>query len=89
VALRNADVVIEGEATRIGDPAAVAAFAARAVAGGWPARVDPSGERITAEYSAPSAGPPPWSVFRVTARHVTALSTVEPGGATSWRFDLA
>ncbi len=27
--------------------------------GGWPARVDETGLALTAEYSAPSAGPPP------------------------------
>jgi hypothetical protein len=41
---------------------------------------------LTAEYSAPSAGPPPWFVYRLTARSATALATVEPHGATRWRF---
>ena len=35
----------------------------------WPARVDESGAALTAEYSAPSAGPPPWAIYRIT-RHV-------------------
>ena len=51
-----------------------------------PARVDDSGAALTAEFSAPSAGPPPWHVYRLTPRTATALSTVEPGGATRWRF---
>ena len=40
-------------------------------ADGWPARVDDTGTAITAEYSAPSAGPPPWAVYQAdaTARH--------------------
>jgi hypothetical protein len=33
-----------------------------------------------------SAGPPPWFVYRMTARAATALSILEPGGATRWRF---
>jgi len=44
------------------------------------------GTALTAEYSAPSAGPPPWHVFRITPRSATAVLTVEPGGATRWRF---
>jgi hypothetical protein len=86
VALHDYDVVVEGEAIRVRDRTAIADFVARAVAGGWPAEVDPSGEAVTAAFSAPSAGPAPWAVYRVTARQATALCTVEPGGATRWRF---
>ena len=53
---------------------------------GWPARVDDTGTALTAEFSAPSAGPPPWHVYRLTIDRATALETVEPGGATSWTF---
>ena len=42
---------------------------------------------LTAEYSAPSAGRPPWFVYRLTSRTAMALATVEPGGATRWRFE--
>jgi hypothetical protein len=41
---------------------------------------------LTAEYSAPSAGPPPWHVYRLTPRTATAVGTVDPGGATRWRI---
>jgi hypothetical protein len=61
-------------------------MAERWAAGGWPCRVDESGRALTAEYSAPSAGSPPWYVYRITPRSATALSTIEPGGATRWRF---
>jgi len=47
---------------------------------------DAPGAALTAEFSAPSAGAPPWHAYRITVRAATALSTVEPGGATSWRF---
>jgi len=80
------DLVVDGEAHKITDPETVADMAARWAAEGWPARVDDSGRALTAEYSAPSAGPPPWFVYRMTAREATALLTVEPGGATRWRF---
>lgn len=61
-------------------------MAARWAAGGWPARVDDSGHALTAEYSAPSAGRPPWFVYRLAAAAATAVGTVEPYGATRWRF---
>jgi PPOX class probable F420-dependent enzyme len=87
VALLEFDVVIEGDAQRITDPSTVAAMAKRWAEGGWPCRVDESGRALTAEYSAPSAGPPPWFVYRIAPRSATALATQEPGGATRWGFD--
>jgi hypothetical protein len=61
-------------------------MAERWAAVGWPARVDDTGRALTAEFSAPSAGPPPWFVYRLTVQMATALETVAPGGATRWRF---
>jgi len=86
LAAEEFDLVVEGEAHRVTDPATVAAMAARWAAHGWPARVDESGTALTAEYSAPSAGPPSWWVYQLTPAGATALLTVEPGGATRWRF---
>jgi PPOX class probable F420-dependent enzyme len=86
VAAQEFDLVVAGEATLVTDPATVADLAACWAAEGWPARVDDTGVALTAEYSAPSAGPPPWHVYRLTPRTATALSTGEPGGATRWRF---
>jgi hypothetical protein len=48
--------------------------------------VDETGEALTAEYSAPSAGGPPWHVYRIDVQEASALQTVLPGGATTWRF---
>ena len=87
VATHEFDLVVEGEAHKVTDADAVADMAARWAAEGWPARVDDTGIAVTAEYSAPSAGPPPWHVYRLTPRSATALQTVEPGGATRWTFD--
>ncbi len=78
--------MVEGEATVVTDPATVAAMAERWAADGWPARVDDTGSALTAEFSAPSAGPPPWHVYRLTPRTATALGAVDPGGATRWQF---
>jgi PPOX class probable F420-dependent enzyme len=86
VATRELDLVVEGEASKVTDPATVAAMAEYYAADGWPARVDESGEALTAEFSAPSAGPPPWYMYRLVPRAATALAIVEPGGATRWRF---
>jgi len=86
VATKEFDLVVEGIAQVVTDPAIVADMAARWAAEGWPATVDETGTAITAEYSAPSAGPPPWHVYRLTPRRATALQTVGPGGATRWTF---
>jgi hypothetical protein len=78
------DLVVEGDALLVTDPDTVAAMARHWVDQGWPARVDDSGTALTAEYSAPSAGPPPWHVYQIEARTYTALATIEPWGATRW-----
>jgi nitroimidazol reductase NimA-like FMN-containing flavoprotein (pyridoxamine 5'-phosphate oxidase superfamily) len=38
------------------------------------------------EYSAPSAGPPPWDVYEITPTTIYGLSTDEPHGASRWRI---
>ncbi len=86
VATHDFDLVVEGEGRRVTDRSTVAAMAAHWAAEGWPARPDDTGEALTAEFSAPSAGPPPWSVYRLTPRTATVVATIEPGGATRWRF---
>jgi PPOX class probable F420-dependent enzyme len=86
LATHEFDLVVEGTAEKVTDPSVVARTAARAAEHGWPARVDDSGAAITADYSAQSAGPPPWHVYRMTPARATALQTVEPFGATRWSF---
>jgi hypothetical protein len=51
---------------------------------GWPAQVD--GDALTAPFNAPSAGPPPWHLYRFTFHTVFGVATREPYGATRWRF---
>jgi PPOX class probable F420-dependent enzyme len=80
------DLVVEGTAEPVTDPETVAARAAEWAAGGWPAEVDASGTALTAEFSAPSAGGPPWSVYRMSIHAASALLIPEPGGATRWTF---
>jgi hypothetical protein len=86
VAAHEFDLVVEGTAERVTDPTTVARLAEVWATGGWPCRVDDSGVALTADFSAPSAGPPPWFVYRLSPHRATALLTVEPGGATRWRF---
>lgn len=86
LATHDFDLVVEGTAERVIDPPVVEDMAARWADGGWPASVDESGVALTAEYSAPSAGPPPWVVYRLTPHEAHAVSTIEPGGATRWTF---
>jgi len=86
IATREFDLVVEGEAIKITDPPIVAAMAERWATEGWPCRVDETGQALTADYSAPSAGPPPWFVYRIEPRAATALAIIEPGGATRWTF---
>jgi len=87
IATHEFDLVVEGVAEKVIDPTMVATMAEQWRGQGWPARVDDSGVALTADYSAPSAGPPPWTIFRLAAHRATSVLTVEPGGATRWRFE--
>jgi hypothetical protein len=80
------DLAVEGTAVIVDDRELVADLAERWVAGGWPASVDATGVALTAEYSAPSAGAPPWRVYQLTPRQATVVLAAAPGGATRWRF---
>jgi hypothetical protein len=86
IATRGFDVVVEGEAHRVTNPGVVSELAARWAQGGWPAQADETGTAITAPFNAPSVGPPPWFVYQLRPSSATAVSAVEPGGSTRWRF---
>jgi PPOX class probable F420-dependent enzyme len=86
VAVHDFDLVVEGRADIVTDPGAVAACVAAWRTEGWPCEVDRSGTGVTAAYSAPSAGPPPWQVYRLSPASAMVLQTVEPGGATRFTF---
>ena len=86
VSIRDADVVVEGEAVRVTDPDTVARLATAWADNGWPAEPDESGAGITAPFNAPAQGPPPWHVYRIQPRSATVTSAVEPGGLTRFRF---
>lgn len=84
VRLEGLDLVLEGRAARVTDPATLEALAAVYRDAGWPATVD--GDAFTAPFSAPSAGPPPWHLFRLALDSATGVASAEPHGATRWRF---
>jgi hypothetical protein len=86
VSIRDADVVAEGEAERETDPATLTRLAQAWADQGWPAELDETGSGITAPFNAPSQGPPPWNVFRITPHSVTVVLGTEPGGLTRFRF---
>jgi hypothetical protein len=83
--LPGIDVVLEGRAERVTDADTLERLAGVYREGGWPAEVE--GEAFTAPYSAPSAGPPPWHLYRFTFQPVFGVATAEPHGASRWRFD--
>ena len=84
VSLTGIDLVMEGAAVKVTDDETLQHLAERYAAQGWPASVKEGA--FTAEYSAPSAGPPPWDLYVLTATTAFGVLTIEPGGATRWRF---
>jgi general stress protein 26 len=84
VSLTGIDLVMEGTAVKVTDDETLQHLAERYAAQGWPASVKDGA--FTAEYSAPSAGPPPWDLYVLTATTAFGVLTIEPGGATRWRF---
>jgi hypothetical protein len=81
--LADMDLVLEGEATRVRDPAVLEEAAIRYRAGG-PAEV--GGDAYTVPFSAPSARPPPWHLHRFICGTSLGVATAEPHDATRWRF---
>jgi hypothetical protein len=80
--LPGIDIVFEGDAQRVTDAETLEAVAAIYRDGGWPVQVE--GDAFTAPYMAPSGGPPPWHLYRVTVHTVYGVGG--EGGATRWRF---
>ena len=85
MALPALDLVFEGTAERVTDDVTLRRLARRYADTGWPTRVEDGA--FTYDYSAPSAGPPPWYLYELTPKTVFGVLSEEPGGATRWRFD--
>jgi hypothetical protein len=84
VSLGDLDLVVEGTAVRVTDEPTIRRLVALYAAQAWPAKVGDGS--ITAEFSASSAGPPPWDLYSVTPSTAFGVATAEPYGATRWRF---
>ena len=86
MSIRDADVVIEGDAARVTDLGMLARVAKAWADDGWPAEPDESGSGITAPFNAPSQGPPPRNLYRVEPGSATVVLGTDPGGLTRFRF---
>jgi hypothetical protein len=86
VRLPGIDVTLDGSATRVTDTPTLERLAALYRQLGWPAEVDVAAQGFTAAFSAPSAGPPPWQLYRFVFRTAIGVASAEPFGATRWRF---
>jgi hypothetical protein len=84
VSLQGLDLVVEGVARKVTDQATLERVAIAYNQAGWPARVE--NQALTAPYSAPSAGPPPWEVYALAPVTAFSVASAEPYGATRWRF---
>lgn len=84
VSLKGIDVTMDGEAKRVTDAATLERIAAHYRGVGWPTTVEK--DALTAPYNAPSAGRPPYYLYRFVFKTVVAVAGEEPGGATRWRF---
>jgi hypothetical protein len=84
IKLKGLDLMLEGEAERVTDQQTLEQLASMYRHEGWPAEVE--GDAFTAPFGAPSAGPPPWHLYRITYHTAFVVATEEPNGATRWRF---
>jgi nitroimidazol reductase NimA-like FMN-containing flavoprotein (pyridoxamine 5'-phosphate oxidase superfamily) len=82
VAAPGIDIVAEGEAKIVRDEGELQRIAA--LFGGWGPEVRDGA--FWHEFSAPSAGPPPWDVYEIRPATVYAVASAEPFGATRWRL---
>lgn len=82
VAPPGIDIVAEGKAAIIRDDAELHRIAA--LFSTWGPQVRDGA--FWHEYSAPSAGPPPWDVYEITPTTIYAVASEEPHGATRWRL---
>jgi hypothetical protein len=82
VAAPGVDIVAEGTAKIIRDTAELQRIAQ--LYSGWGPEVRDGA--FWHEFSAPSAGPPPWDVYEITPTTFYAVATAEPNGATRWRL---
>jgi hypothetical protein len=89
---RPLDIVVEGKASRVTDEAMLRRIAAVYDSKyGW--KVEVRNGRFDAEYGAPTAGPPPYSIYELTPALIYGFpgvggadDTADPLTPTRWRF---
>jgi hypothetical protein len=84
LSLPDIDLVVEATAARVTDDATLQRLAKTYNEQGWPVRAEEGA--FTAEYSAPSAGPPPWYLYEMTPTVAFGVASADPHGAMRWRF---
>ena len=84
LAAAGLDIAIDGEAKRVTDDATLKRVAEVFASAGWAPEVRDGA--FFHEFSAPSAGPPPWDLYEFKPATVFGFATAEPYGATRWRF---
>jgi hypothetical protein len=82
LAAKDLDITLEGEARKVTDEAKLRRLAQVFASGGWAPEV--KNGAFYHEFSAPSAGPPPWYVYEFTPKTIFGFATAEPYGATRW-----
>ncbi len=82
VAAPGIDIVAEGEAKIIRDEPELERIAT--LFSDWGPHVRDGA--FWHEFSAPSAGPPPWDVYEIMPTTFYGVANAEPHGATRWRF---
>lgn len=83
-ALPGHDVTVEGEATLVADQAKLEYVAAAFAAHGWAPTVREGA--FWHEFSAQSAGRPPWHLYEIRPTKAVELGTAAPHGATRYVF---
>jgi hypothetical protein len=83
LAAMGLDLVLEGEAAKVTNDAQLHRVAEIFASAGWAPTV--RGGAFYHDFSAPSAGPPPWDLYEFTPQTVFGLATAQPYGATRWR----
>jgi hypothetical protein len=86
VRLEGIDLSLEGEAHRVEDPELLTTVAGLYAESGWPATADTDALALAAPYSAQSAGPGPWPLWRFTINKAIGVATTEPHSASRWTF---
>ena len=82
IAAPGYDIVAEGEARIVRDDAELHRIAE--LFSDWGPEVRDGA--FWHEFSAPSAGPPPWDVYEITPTTFYAVGGSDPSGATRWRM---